>query len=100
MEQGNSSLIFLLSLTSAGYLEITATGWNITNALTGATALAINSWHHVLIRVSNQVLKIFLNGVEEISTDLPEDMKLAVEQVRVGYFNSTVSRIQLIKCYY
>ena len=89
MENGNSSPILLLSLTTGGYLELTTSGWEITSAITSSTALTINTWHHMLIRVSNQTLKVFLDGTEEISADLPENITLAIVQVRLGYFNST-----------
>lgn len=88
-EPNNTTSILMLSLTTSGYLELTATGWNITDALTGTTALTIGEWHHILIRVSNQTLKVYLDGVEEISSGLPNNVTLNVDSVMLGYFSST-----------
>ena len=86
-ESGTASIL-MLSLTINGNLELTSTGWDITEPFTGATVLKINTWHHIMLRVSKQKLTLFLNGAPEFSADLPENVTLPVAQVRVGYFAS------------
>ncbi len=85
----SNSSILMLSLTSTGQLELTATGWDITDALTSSTALTVNTWSHVMIRVKDETLKVYLNGTEEINAELPEDSTLSIRQALLGYFSDT-----------
>ena len=84
----NTELLLLLDLTSTGELRVRASAWNVTD-VTGTTAVAVGKWHHVLLRVSEQKLKVYLDGAEELSADLPENTVLAPTSAKIGYFSST-----------
>ena len=88
MADGASSPLLALSINNSGKLALTATGWGITETVSG-TASLVGTWKHVLMRISGGNLTVYLNGAEDISAELPEDLTLAVSEARVGYFSSS-----------
>ena len=86
-EEGTT--ILALSINDSGYLELIATGWEITEAISGTTSITSNMWQHVLMRVSGETLRVYIDGEEDISVELPENVTLQVSEVRLGYFSST-----------
>ena len=84
----NAELLLLLDLTSTGELRVRVSNWGVAD-VTGATVVSTGAWHHVLLRVSEQKLTLFLDGAGELSADLPENVELSPTSAKIGYFSST-----------
>lgn len=84
----SSELLLLLDLTSSGLLRVRASAWGVVD-LTGTTIPSTKVWHHILLRVSGKKLTLFLDGAEEISAELPENITIEPTSAKIGYFSST-----------
>ena len=84
---------FRLSLNTAGTLRFASDVWGYSNNenkyINGTTVLSVNTWSHVMIRIKDETLKVYLNGAEEITAALPENVTIKEQQVRLGYFSDT-----------
>lgn len=80
-----------LALRGKGTLQFRSDSWGypFASPVSGTTVLTINEWYHIMLRISNKTAKVFLNGIEEISIDLPEDVFLSTKtkpaEARIGY---------------
>lgn len=90
LKTGLTETIFALSLTPEGCLEFISTGWGITEAITGKTIVDTEdyTWHHLLMRITQQELTIYLNGLEELSAELSNNITLRVEKAGLGYLSN------------
>ena len=84
----NEELLLMLDLTSAGELRLRISEWEVAD-VTGQTVLSVCRWYHVLLRVSEQKLTLYLDGAEELRADLPANVTLSPTSAKIGYFSST-----------
>ena len=98
IDEATNSPSLALSINDSGYLELTATGWEINTPVSGNKSIAgfynnvafySLNWKHVLMRVSGETLRVYINGEEDILAELTENVILQVSEVRLGYFSST-----------
>lgn len=74
-----------VSLTTDRQITVLCSDWGIDSEVTSTTAFTASAWQHVLLRVSNNTLKVFIDGTECISEALTEDVTLSVNSVKLGY---------------
>ena len=77
--------VLTVSITTERELTVLCPDWGITSVVPSSEAFTASTWEHVLLRVSNNTLKVFVNGVEGISQELTPDVTLSVNSVKLGY---------------
>ena len=77
--------VLTVSITTDRQITMICHAWGITSAVTSTTAFTASAWQHVLLRVSNNILKVFIEGTECISEALTPDVTLSVNSVKLGY---------------
>jgi hypothetical protein len=80
----DSGAVLTLALNTMGYIEVTCANWGITSAVTTSTIITTGGWRHVLLRVSHNILKIYINGTETLTKELTPNITLSVDNVRIG----------------
>ena len=79
------------------YLYVSGTGLNYyvngSNQITGASALAVNTWYHVAISRSGTSTKMFLNGTQEGSTYTDSNNYGSTKPITVGAAYDTTSQV-------
>ena len=91
------SYLLRLYLTSGGKIKLVCEDWGysssspVAGTTIGTTVLAEKTWHHVMLRICNQTAKIFVDGAEETSAILPENVVIRPQKARIGTYNSATS---------
>ena len=83
--------VFTVSITTDRQITVLCPAWGIDSAVTSSEAFTASAWQHVLLRVSNNTLKVFINGTECISEALTEDVTLSVNSVKLGYTSTSAA---------
>ena len=77
--------VLTVSITTDRQITVLCSDWGIDSEVTSTTAFTASAWQHVLLRVSNNTLKVFIEGTECISEALTPDVALSVNSVKLGY---------------
>ena len=83
-----TDVILTVALNASGYIEVRCPEWGITSAVTTSETIVpavTGGWRHVLLRVSENTLKIYIEGTEALSQALTPDVTLSVNDARIGY---------------
>ena len=80
-----NNAILTVSITTARKITVQCPDWGITSSITSSAAFTASSWQHILLRVSNNTLKVFINGIQALSQALTPDVTLSVGSVNLGY---------------
>ena len=83
--------VFTVSITTDRQITVLCPAWGIDSAVTSSEAFTASAWQHVLLRVSNNTLKVFINGTECISEALTPDVALSVNTVKLGYTSTSAA---------
>ena len=79
-----------VALDASGYITVLCSAWGISSAVPSGAAVATGSWQHILFRISNNTLKVYLNGTQRLAQELTPNVTLSVDNVRLGYSSSSV----------
>ena len=79
-----------VALDASGYITVLCSAWGISSAVTSSATVATGSWQHILFRISNNTLKVYLNGTQRLAQELTPNVTLWVDHVRLGYSSSPV----------
>ncbi len=58
--------VFTVAWNASGYITVLCLDWGISSAVTSSTAPAKSDWRHILLRISNNTLKLYIEGAEAI----------------------------------
>lgn len=83
MDTEKTNTIFNLSVLDGGILSFESSGFAV-ERISGTTVMSKDTWHYILMRISNKRINIYLDGNLEISTKLPSGIELTVGQVLIG----------------
>ena len=83
----NTSLTLGLSGGGVGTIYFQCSTWGC-SYIDSTTVLAVNEWHHIMLRISNQTAKVFIDAIEDISAELPENKSLNPTNVGIGEFST------------
>ena len=83
---------FYLHMNDSGRLLIYCPSWGITSEVVGNAIVSAGTWSHILLRISNDTLKIFLNGTEDLSLSLIQNTTLpSINHVCLGGANCSTT---------
>lgn len=100
---------WMLSVTAAGKLQGSIGSGNGTSSqqtVTGATTISIGAWHHVAFTLSGTTLRLFLDGVLDVSATKTATMIAHTKALLVGwqlnqqvdnYFNGHIDELRITK---
>ncbi len=83
--------VLTVSITTDRQITVLCSDWGITSAVTSSTAFTASAWQHVLLRVSHNTLKVYIEGTESISQALTPDVALSVNSVKLGYSSASAA---------
>ena len=83
MDTEKTTAIFKLSILSGGLLNIVSSGLSI-ESVSGVTPMQGQIWYHVLVRIFDGCLHLYLDGQIQLTAELLPETKLSVGQVRLG----------------
>lgn len=75
-----------LSITNNNTLGFQSEAWGISCASTVTPQL--NSWQHIMLRISDRTAKVYLNGQLVISTPISSNTEITPETVKLGGYAS------------
>ena len=80
----DDTYVLEVSLNNTGYIEVTCPDWGIITALTTNAEITSYNWHHVMLRVSDDTLNIYINASLALSQTLTHNVTLSVDHVYIG----------------
>lgn len=78
------STVLTLGLDTSSRVVLACSAWGA--SATGTGSLALNTWSHVLLRVSNGTATVYVDGAQVLSASLTTGVALAVTEARLGGF--------------
>ena len=72
----------LLSVKEDGTLALSG----IYDEVTSSTAMTLNTWQHVLLRISEGYCTLYLDGVQVLGAEMPENSIILPSEIQLGGF--------------
>ena len=92
-----------------GVANVTGKLWATFNAdniiITGATTLSLNTWYHIAITRQSNIVRMWLDGVQDSTNTTVSNNISTTAEVRIGrgrgtstnYFNGYISNLRIVK---